>query len=163
MTHLSLTGFKLSWHKGTAGAPKALCFVRACVWYARPSSYICVPDIFLPILSCVYVFYVSLWGPSKGTLRCYTSICDGIISTVHFLNICITLNLHGRHLLIGLSPNSPQLSTTVHHLPIGCSDDKRKFQLLVFHIVFWHVLQTHTDMYCLYYKHIMITQFTTCQ
>ena len=25
------------------------------------------------------MFYVSLCGPSKGTLRCYTSICDGII------------------------------------------------------------------------------------
>ena len=25
------------------------------------------------------MFYVSLCGPGKGTLRCYTSICDGII------------------------------------------------------------------------------------
>ena len=25
------------------------------------------------------MFYVSLCEPSKGTLRCYTSICDGII------------------------------------------------------------------------------------
>ena len=108
---------------------------------------------------------MSLWGPSKGTLRCYTSICDGIIST--FLNICITLNLHGRHLLIGLSPNSPQLSTTVHHLPIGCSDEKRKCLTLqrsprfshcifpcstntfienIFHNVFGHFLQAHTDI-----------------
>ena len=31
------------------------------------------------ILSCVDVFYVSLCGPSKGTLLCYTSICDGIV------------------------------------------------------------------------------------
>ena len=108
-------------------------------------------------LDCLHFFYFSSLCIFKPFASHWICIAD-----IYWLH-CITLNLHGRHLLIGLSPNSPQLFTTVHHLPIGCSDDKRKFQLLVFHIVFWHVLQTHTDMYCLYYKHIMITQFTTCQ
>ena len=32
------------------------------------------------------MFYVSLCGPSKGTLRCYTSICDGIINFLFTLH-----------------------------------------------------------------------------
>ena len=36
------------------------------------------------------MFYVSLCGPSKRTLRCYTSICDGIIVVVYLYScICI--------------------------------------------------------------------------
>ena len=52
-------------------------------WWCVFSIWECVflsdLDIFWLILSCVDVFYVSLCGPSKGTLLCYTSICDGII------------------------------------------------------------------------------------
>ena len=33
------------------------------------------------------MFDVSLCGPSKGTLRCYTSICDGIIGKKILVNV----------------------------------------------------------------------------
>ena len=50
--------------------------VRAHISYAWTSSYISVLDIFWLLSSCVYVFYVSLCGSSRGTLRCDTSIFD---------------------------------------------------------------------------------------
>ena len=35
-----------------------------------------------PCVLCGSVCSLFLYGPSKATLRCYTSICDGIISVV---------------------------------------------------------------------------------
>ena len=75
----NILGSALKYFLSLDRAPKALRLVRAGVSYAQPSFHICVLDIFWLISSCVYVFFVSLYGPSKRTLRCYTSICDGII------------------------------------------------------------------------------------
>ena len=69
-------------------------------WWCVFSIWKCVflsdLDIFWLILSCVDVFYVSLCGPSKGTLLCYTSICDGIIwdSVFVCMGACVRMCVH---------------------------------------------------------------------
>ena len=53
------------------------CLVRFA--FARRSSLFCVPDLFLYLcLLCGSMCSLGPSGSSKGTLRCYTSIFDGI-------------------------------------------------------------------------------------